>query len=185
MVLHRHFLCCILSYSLASCSRRVCHTSTQEIISLGEKIAGAKKTLQPGLPLWGTAGGQQEILKINGKGRNVALWEDHLWTQQTSLCMLCSNSGLPSSMTSLADQNDRWASYAGPGAWNGNLWDPLLLLYRGVRPTAYCDFQLPLFLTMQCLKQMQDQHVDGAACYMHEKSHWTVVHFLNWYTCSF
>lgn len=24
------------------------------------------------------------------------------------------------SMTSLADQNDRWASYAGPGGWNGN-----------------------------------------------------------------
>jgi hypothetical protein len=24
------------------------------------------------------------------------------------------------SMTSIADANDKWASFAGPGAWNGN-----------------------------------------------------------------
>lgn len=24
-------------------------------------------------------------------------------------------------MTSRADENDKWASYAGPGGWNGNV----------------------------------------------------------------
>lgn len=35
----------------------------------------------------------------------------------------CENLMLPfclSSMTSRADENDKWASYAGPGGWNGN-----------------------------------------------------------------
>lgn len=34
-------------------------------------------------------------------------------------------------MTSRADENDRWASYAGPGGWNGNFFplNNLLLIY--------------------------------------------------------
>lgn len=33
------------------------------------------------------------------------------------------------SMTSLADQNDQWASYAGPGGWNGIV---LLLIFFNI-----------------------------------------------------
>lgn len=33
------------------------------------------------------------------------------------------------SMTSLADQNDQWASYAGPGGWNGKFTLYLLVLH--------------------------------------------------------
>jgi len=29
------------------------------------------------------------------------------------------------SMTTIADLNDKWASYAGPGGWNGNIDFPL------------------------------------------------------------
>lgn len=34
------------------------------------------------------------------------------------------------SMTSRADENDKWASYAGPGGWNGN--SLVLPLFHGV-----------------------------------------------------
>jgi hypothetical protein len=39
-------------------------------------------------------------------------------------------------MTSRADQNDKWASYAGPGGWNGKNSDCLVL-------ECLINYQLP------------------------------------------
>ncbi|KAH7529503.1 hypothetical protein FEM48_Zijuj05G0190800 [Ziziphus jujuba var. spinosa] len=72
---------------------------------LNSSCLGDKKTPQLGLPELEIVGEQQAILKITGIDKQVwFLWKlnDNVW----------------GSMISRADENDKWASYAGPGGWN-------------------------------------------------------------------
>ena len=67
-----------------------------------------------------TVGEQQEISKIIGRGFSsfIAFFFCNLnGTNEDESFNVCVCVVI--SMTTIADQNDRWASYARPGSWNG------------------------------------------------------------------
>lgn len=82
-----------------------------------------------GLEMLEIAGERLMILLIHGKGNYFLIYEIKNWTGHNLLdihiliCLFvycCTYDGKKNiSMTTIADQNDKWASYAGPGGWNG------------------------------------------------------------------
>lgn len=90
-----------------------------------------------GLEMLEIAGERLMILLIHGKGNYFLIYEIKNWTGHNLLdihiliCLFvycCTYDGKKNiSMTTIADQNDKWASYAGPGGWNGTFfWVSLL-----------------------------------------------------------
>lgn len=76
-------------------------------------IAGVKITQQLGRAAWETVGGRPETSKTTGTGSRWSPWNQIL-SRDSATKISCL-----SSMTPIADENDKWASYAGPGGWNG------------------------------------------------------------------
>lgn len=77
--------------------------------------------IQPyGLAKLEIVGEQQMILLIHGKGKFISIFiHQGKGTYNFFVPLIYLSVNL--SMTTIADLNDKWASYAGPGGWNGNV----------------------------------------------------------------